>query len=365
MNSIAIDLPHHRYEVLVESGGLNQLGSLVQQVAPHTRAALLIDQGLPDQHIVSAQSSLQKSGYDLVIEPMPVGENHKNLDTVCATYERLLSGQLERHSPVIAMGGGIVGDTAGFIAATYLRGVPFIQCPTTLLAMVDASVGGKVGVNLPQGKNLVGSFYQPSLVIIDTDTLSTLPDRQMRCGLAECIKHGIIRDAELFTWTENHVDKILSRDRDILIELILRNVQIKASVVTADEKELGQRAHLNFGHTFAHAIEAAEKFDSPSSCHHGEAVALGMVAATRLSVVIGRCDPNILPRLTSLLARAGLPIQSPHLPPTKQLLELMRVDKKVAGGQLRLVLPTNLGQVDLVDAVDEQHIVDAWDGLRP
>ena len=163
----------------------------------------------------------------------------------------------------------------------------------------------------------------------------------------------------------NHVDKILSRDRDILVELILRNVQIKASVVIADEKELGQRAHLNFGHTFAHAIEAAEKFDSPSSYHHGEAVALGMVAATRLSVVIGRCDLNILQRLTSLLTRAGLPIQSPHLPPTRQLLELMRVDKKVAGGQLRLVLPTHLGQVDLVDAVDEQHIVDAWDGLRP
>ena len=252
MAIIEINLPHHRYEVRIEPGAIASLGKWAQEVAPHKYAALISDQAVADTHGAATAQSLSQAGYDVLTHTIPSGERQKNLETVRRLYDLLVDARFERKSPVIALGGGVVGDTAGFVASTYLRGVTFIQCPTTLLAMVDASVGGKVGVNLPQGKNLIGSFYQPNLVVADTNTLSTLPTRELKCGLAECVKHAVIRDAELFDWIDLHIQAILSQDPQTLVELVSRNVAIKAAVVMADEKETGERAHLNFGHTFAH-----------------------------------------------------------------------------------------------------------------
>jgi 3-dehydroquinate synthase len=304
---------------------------------------------------------LHAAGFDTQVAVVPAGEENKTLGTYRQLLEVLLENRLERGSPVIALGGGITGDVGGFVAATYLRGVPLIQSPTTLLAMVDASVGGKTGVNMPQGKNLVGSFYQPRLVAVDTDTLKTLPQRELRCGLAECIKHGMIRDAELFAWIEEQVDAIFALDPPTLVELVERNVRIKANVVSEDEKEAGVRAHLNFGHTFAHAIEATTGY---SAYHHGEAVSLGMIAATRFAVDAGRCEPAVYERLVRLLDRVGLPTSAPDLPPSVALVKAMASDKKVKAGRVRLILPERIGAVSIVAEDEMQPLIDAFDTLR-
>lgn len=361
MPHVDLTLPHHRYAIHIEPGLLADLGPRVRAAAAHDRAALLVDGSITDTYGPVAAQSLRNVGYDVLVIPMPVGESHKNLKTTASVYEQLVTARLERRSPVIALGGGVVGDTAGFVAATYLRGVPFVQCPTTLLAMVDASVGGKVGVNLPQGKNLVGAFYQPVVVAIDTDTLASLPPRELRCGLAECVKHAVIRDAALFDWLERHIEAILGLDRGVLVELVQRNVQIKATVVMADEKETGQRAHLNFGHTFAHAIESTQGY---GGYHHGEAVSLGMVAASRLAAALGLCDVHMSHRLTNLLDRIGLPVEAAELAPTRHLLAAMRVDKKVANNRIRLVLPLRIGEVTIRDDVEDDAVAAAWDSLR-
>ncbi|MEX2388371.1 MAG: 3-dehydroquinate synthase [Phycisphaeraceae bacterium] len=362
MPTVELTLPHHRYAVRIEPGALVRLGELVREVTPHQRAGLIVDEQIAASHGRVAARSLTAAGYDACVADMPVGEQHKTLGTVRSLYDVLLTHHLERKSPVIALGGGITGDTVGFAAATYLRGVPFVQCPTTLLAMVDASVGGKVGVNVPQGKNLIGAFHQPALVVIDPETLRTLPDRELRCGLAECVKHAVIRDASLFDWLEREQPAIAALDSATMTALVERNVRIKADVVMEDEKESGVRAHLNFGHTFAHAIEAATAY---GQYHHGEAVSLGMVAATRLAVDAGRCRSGVLDRLVTLLEKVGLPTAADDLPATAKLLEAMRLDKKVAAGRIRLVLPTQLGEVVIVDDVPDDAIAAAWETLRP
>jgi len=361
MPVVDLKLPHHAYQVRIEPGALSRLGDWTRQLADHDRAALLADQNIADPHGQIASASLSDSRYDLLVHFQQFGEQNKNLQTVNDLYQVLLDHRMERGSPVIALGGGITGDTAGFAAASYLRGVPLIQCPTTLLAMVDASVGGKVGVNLPAGKNLVGAFYQPRLVVIDIDTLKTLPGREIRCGLAECVKHAVIRDADLFDWIDQNLDDILALDSVACTELVERNVQIKARVVVADEKEAGQRAHLNFGHTFAHAIESQMGY---GHFQHGEAVSLGMVAATRLAVKLGRCDADLADRLKALLDRIGLPTSASELPATATLTESMQLDKKVSGGKLRLVLPDTLGSVFIESDVEAKAIGESWDSLR-
>lgn len=361
MATVELTLPHHRYDIRIEPGLLGRLGELVRAVAPHQQAAVIVDENIAQTHGPVATDAMTNAGYDVVSAKMPIGEQHKTLDTVRSLYDTLLNARMERKSPVVALGGGITGDTVGFVAATYLRGVPFIQCPTTLLAMVDASVGGKVGVNVPQGKNLIGAFYQPDLVAIDTDTLKTLPARELRCGLAECVKHGVIRDASLFDWIADNLPAIQNLDSAAMVELVERNVRIKAAVVIEDEKEAGVRAHLNFGHTFAHAIEAGTEY---GTYHHGEAVALGMVAAARLAADLGRCDRSVLDKLTQLLDAIGLPTSAADLPDTRKLIEIMRLDKKVADGKIRLVLPTRMGEVTVANDVDDTAIAAAWDTLR-
>jgi 3-dehydroquinate synthase len=272
------------------------------------------------------------------------GEKQKNLRNVQACYDRLAAHRLERNSFVVALGGGVVGDLAGFVAATYLRGIPFVQVPTTLLAQVDSSVGGKVGVNLRAGKNLVGAFHQPRLVLCDLNTLTSLPPRDYRAGLAEVIKYGIIWDARLFRELEREMPKLLKRDLTTLARVIARSCQIKATVVAKDEKEGGLRAILNFGHTIGHAIEAVSSY---GRFLHGEAISVGQVAAARLS-----CDQLELPahhvlRITQLFQAAGLPVKlAASVAVQHRLLEAMRLDKKVSGGNILFVLARKIGEVE-------------------
>ena len=359
MAIVQLRLPHHAYPIHIGTGLLDTLGELVAGISPRLVAAVIVDRNIQKTHGLRATKSLESIGFELVNRYLAPGEATKNLKTVLGLYNTLIDAKLERQSPVLAIGGGVVGDTAGFVAATYLRGLPLVQCPTTLLAMVDASIGGKVGVNLPAGKNLVGAFYQPKLVVADIDALMTLPQRELACGLAECVKHTVIADAALFAWLEQNLERVLALDPEVLVELVHRNVQIKAQIVMADEKEAGDRAHLNLGHTFAHAIEASQEY---GGYRHGEAVSLGMVAATHLAVSTGRCDAQVLDRLRNLLARIGLPTSSSQLAPTGQLLEAMKLDKKVEGGQCRLVLPERIGRVTVTNA-QPSVVSAAWEAL--
>ena len=365
MAVVDLKLPHHQYQIHIQPGLLVQLGALTMAVAKHERGTIIADESVQSLHLPTAMKSMEQAGYQQVLTcTMNAGEHNKNLTTMQKLYDDLLNARMERKSPIVALGGGVIGDTVGFVAASYLRGVPFIQCPTTLLSMVDASVGGKVGVNVPQGKNLIGAFYQPNAVVIDTDTLKTLPRRELICGLAECVKHGVIRDADLFDWLDANADGILALDPDTMVELVARNVQIKATVVMEDEKESGVRAHLNFGHTFAHAIEATQKYTDEGSHHHGEAVALGMVAATRLAVDAGMCYSSVLDRLIALQDKLGLPTSADNLADNEGLLKTMRLDKKVKDGAIRLVLPVKMGQVVVDNTHSDDEIRNAWNSLR-
>ncbi|MFI4861740.1 MAG: 3-dehydroquinate synthase [Phycisphaerales bacterium JB063] len=365
MPTVRLTLPQCVYDIVIEPGVLSRAGERVRAAAPHARAAVVADEAVASTYGRAVGASLEASGYDTAQCLMPARETHKTLETVASLLDTMLEHRMERRSPVVAVGGGITGDVAGYTAASLLRGVPFVQCPTTLLAMVDASVGGKTGVNTRQGKNLVGAFHQPAAVLIDPDTLATLPARELRGGLAECVKHGVIRDADLFDWITANVDGILGLDRATLVELVRRNVAIKAAVVQEDEKEQGVRAHLNFGHTFAHAIEATQdKADGADPYSHGEAVALGMVAATRLAVDAGRCDASVYDRLVALLERIGLPTSSDRLAADEALLGVMASDKKVRDGRVRLVLPDAMGAVSVVDDTPGDAVRSAWASVR-
>jgi 3-dehydroquinate synthase len=268
----------------------------------------------------------------------------------------MADAKIDRTSPVIALGGGVIGDLTGFVASTWMRGVPFVQCPTTIEADVDASVGGKTAINHPSGKNMIGAFYQPKFVLIDTSTLSTLSDRDFRAGLAESVKHAVIRDASFFDWHVEHVDTVLSYQPEALGALIERNVRIKADIVAQDERETtGIRALLNFGHTIGHAIESTmAKQGEP--WRHGEAVAAGMVAACEMSVVADLMTRSDADRVTSLLERMGLPVSAPLADQRASILGLMQLDKKVAQGKVRFVLADGIGSARLHDQVPAEWI---------
>ncbi len=362
MPTITLTLPHHRYDILVEPGALSKLGEHLRPLASNHKAGLVVDDSVA-AHGDLAQASLAQAGYGVTRSAYQASEENKNLSAVECILDDMLEARFERGSPLVSVGGGITGDVAGFAAAACLRGVPFVQCPTTLLAMVDASVGGKTGVNASQGKNLIGAFHQPVLVVCDISTLDTLPDRELRCGLAESVKHGVIRKPALFAWMEAHARQILHRDHTLLTELVARNVAIKAHVVEADEKEAGERAHLNFGHTFAHAIENVAGYTTDFK--HGEAVALGMVAATRLAVDAGRCEAPLLARLEKLLVALELPVRWPagKALPTEKLMAAMGSDKKVKDGQVRLILPDGMGRVSIVKDTPRAAVEQAWGAL--
>jgi 3-dehydroquinate synthase len=294
-----------------------------------------------------------QAGVRATLVTLPAGEAHKHLDTVRRLYDRFLDAELDRSGVVVALGGGVIGDMAGFADATYMRGVRFVQIPTTLLAMVDASVGGKTGVDLPQGKNLVGAFKQPELVIIDPDLLTTLPSEEFRNGLAEVIKHGIIADPELFAQLE-------SAGPSSLEALIARALRVKIGIVERDPFEAGERAHLNLGHTFAHAIERVSNYAIP----HGVAVGLGLIAAARLAAARGVCASELPARVERVVERLGLPTTLSGYAPAA-IVAAMRSDKKRKGGRLRFVLPRAIGDVGLYDDVPEEDVLAAVASLMP
>jgi 3-dehydroquinate synthase len=278
---------------------------------------------------------------------LPDGEQHKTLQTAGWVLDALVANKMNRDATVLALGGGVVGDIAGFAASCYQRGIGYVQMPTTLLAQVDSSVGGKTGVNHLGGKNLIGAFYQPQAVIADTDALTSLPDRELKSGLAEVIKHGVVWDPLLFSWLDKKIPQLLARDAEALSYAISRSCEIKATVVARDEREHNLRAILNFGHTFGHAIEAATSYEKYL---HGEAVALGMIMAADLSQRMGLIDASLKERLRDMLARTGLPTEAPAIGAAKAL-ELMRMDKKVLGGAMRLVLLEKLGRAIVTDKI--------------
>lgn len=337
MNTVSVNLPNHAYDIHIGSKLLAQAGGMVARLPLHRKIAIVADEAVAPKYAPVLMESLKASGFEPVLKTMPGGEKTKCLATVEPLLSWLANERIERTSALIALGGGVIGDLTGFLAGIYLRGIPFIQIPTTLLAMVDSSVGGKTGVDLPEGKNLVGVFHQPSLVLADMDTLQTLPEREIHAGMAEIIKTGIIADAALF----NAVAKGNPTD---LAPIIRRCVELKAQIVMEDERETsGRRALLNFGHTLGHAIENASGY---GSLLHGEAVAIGMRAAAHLSHRVAGLSQSEVECIESVLAANHLPLRAPGLS-WKKIGETMARDKKVQAGKNRWVLTPRIGQAIL------------------
>lgn len=339
-NRVRVQLADRGYDIVVGHRTLAGLGAALQSFAFSPKAALISNPTVFRLYGQAVEQSLTQAGFEVIRAEMQDGEPFKNLATVSALWDRLLAERLDRKSPVIALGGGVVGDVAGFVAATYMRGIPYVQIPTTLLAQVDSSVGGKTGIDHPEGKNLIGAFHQPSLVWIDTATLKTLGARELRCGLAEVVKYGVIADAGFFAFLEKNLEALLRQEPEPLGRVIRRCCEIKADVVAKDERESGLRAILNFGHTIGHAVEAQAGYQQ---LKHGEAVAIGMAAETRLAIALGLTERSTLTRIESLLTKIGLPSRIPRQDP-EALLHLMSVDKKAEVGAIRVVLPSRIGQ---------------------
>ena len=344
MRTVKVPLGNRSYNIVIGRGLLKGLGVACQKLKLGARCAVISDSNVARRFGKAAQQSLARAGFDALLIVVPAGETAKSLKTVQSCYDRLAQHHLERKSFIVAVGGGVVGDLAGFVAATYLRGIPFVQVPTTLLAQVDSSVGGKVGVNLQAGKNLVGAFHQPRLVLCDFDTLRTLPAREYRSGLAEIIKYGIIYDAALFQKLERDLPKLLKRDPKTLADVVARCCEIKAEVVGQDETDGGLRAILNFGHTIGHALEAISGY---GKYLHGEAIAIGQVAAAELSARLTGLPVADVGRIRVLFQRAGLPVAVKlDASARKRLLAAMKLDKKVSGGEIKFVLAGRIGKVE-------------------
>ncbi len=349
MQTLTVGLGDRSYPICIGAGLLEQ-PDLLAQAIPRKRAAIITNTTIAPLYLETFQKTLERINVIGIPVILQDGEEYKNSETLNSIYDSLLSNRCERSTPLIALGGGVIGDLTGYAAATYLRGVPFIQVPTTLLAQVDSSVGGKTGINHPLGKNMIGAFYQPRLVLADTDTRKTLPDNQLAAGIAEVIKYGLIRDLPFFEWLEQNVDRLLARDAGALQIAIERSCRNKAEVVAADERESGERALLNLGHTFGHAIEAGMGY---GTWLHGEAVAAGTVMAADLSQRLGWIGAQDASRIRDLFARAGLPVVAPELG-LDRYLKLMGLDKKVEGGRIRFVLLKEIGRAVLSSEVPEE-----------
>ena len=353
MHTLHVELGERRYPIRIGAGLLADADAFAD-IAFGRHVLLVSDSNVAPLYAERVLAMLPKN-CEVVLHTIPAGEAYKTLSSCAAVFAALANMQANRDALVIALGGGVVGDLAGFAAACWMRGVRYVQIPTTLLAMVDSSVGGKTAVDLPQGKNLVGAFHQPDAVIIDTDTLATLPARELSAGLAEVVKYGAIGDRALFGWIEKHADDLLARDPETLAEAVRRSCAHKANVVEKDETEQGARALLNFGHSFGHALEAEAGF---GTLLHGEAVAIGMLLAARLSSELGRAPLIDTARLAALLERLGLPVAIPDGLAPDSLLARMRLDKKNVSGQLRLVLWRGIGRAYLAKDVDAQRVLE-------
>ena len=342
-----VDLGERSYPIRIGRGWIGALGETLASSFQPCPCVLVSDSEVASIWGRPVLDSLRRAGYDAELCELPAGEDLKTLDTVGLIYDHVLRRGADRQSAVIALGGGVVGDIAGFAAATLLRGIAVVQIPTTLLAMVDSSVGGKTGVNHPAGKNLIGAFWQPTFVGIDLLLLATLPDDELRAGLAEVIKYGVIADAEMFKYIEENLDRALVRDGEVLAHLVQRSCEIKADVVARDEREGGVRAILNFGHTIGHAAEVLTNYNT---LRHGEAVAMGMVAATHMAQERSWIDAVDVDRIEALVSRTGLPVRLPKFSPD-EYWDAMRSDKKVRDGRPRFILPDAIGSVRLADDV--------------
>ncbi|HWG31437.1 MAG TPA: 3-dehydroquinate synthase [Steroidobacteraceae bacterium] len=346
METLRVELGDRSYPILIGQGLLGERALLEQ----HLRARDLLvvtNTVVAPLYLHTLEATLQPRR--AIVTVLPDGESHKTLDSVARILDVLVANRFGRDCAVVALGGGVVGDMAGFAAASYQRGVAFAQIPTTLLAQVDSSVGGKTGVNHPGGKNLIGAFHQPLVVVADTRTLATLPPRQLQAGLAEVIKYGLICDAGFFAWLEANLEPLLAGDATALAYVIRRSCEIKAEIVGRDERERGERALLNLGHTFGHAVESATGY---TEWLHGEAIGAGLVMAASMSRACGLLTAEELERVTRLVARAGLPTHVPNVKPDVAL-ELMRIDKKVQSGKIRLVLLRGIGSAFVTSDYDE------------
>ena len=341
MQTLKVDLGDRSYPIHVGAGILENIGNLLQQAGLRGTVAIITNPVVAQLYLDSVHNSLRRAGFQASPVLVPDGEEHKHIQSLSLIYDGLIRARLERDSCVVALGGGVVGDLAGMAAATYLRGIRYIQVPTTLLAQVDSSVGGKTGVNHAQGKNLIGAFYQPKLVLIDIAVLNSLPRREFVAGMAEVIKYGIIEDPSLFSLLEKNMERILELDPTLLTEIIAASCAIKARVVEADEREVDYRAVLNFGHTVGHALEAATEY---RRFLHGEAIGIGMVKASALSAARGFCESATLKRIAALVEKAGLPVEIPADVSLQDLVQAMEVDKKAAGGKIKFVMCTNIGK---------------------
>lgn len=349
---IHVNLGPRSYDIAIVHGA-GGVGDFARQRAPKSQLAFVVADSNVANHAQRVGAELSNAGFNNVVAVVPAGEETKSLDAASFLYDRLAELNADRRTLVVAVGGGVVGDLAGFVAATYNRGLPLLMVPTSLLAMVDSSVGGKVGINHERGKNLIGAFHQPAGVWIDTAMLATLPRREFLSGLAEVVKYGVILDAEFFAWLEQHADAILNHDAVAIRHIIARSCRLKADVVEQDEREeTGQRAALNYGHTFAHAFETISGY---GTWLHGEAVAAGMVCASRLAEHLNLIPADVTRRQIELLQRFQLPT-APNRWPMADMIAIMRRDKKAQGGQLRFVLPRRLGEVALFDNVPEAEV---------
>jgi 3-dehydroquinate synthase len=359
MRVVEVPLGNRSYLIKVGSGLLPRLGGECAALKLGQRCAVITDSRVEKRFAKPVLKSLAASGFEPVLVTVPAGEKSKRMAMVEECHDRLAAHRLERKSFIVALGGGVVGDLAGFVAATYLRGVPFVQVPTTLLAQVDSSVGGKTGVNLKAGKNLVGAFYQPRLVLCDLDTFDTLPRREYVSGLAEVFKYGIIYDAVLFAQLERNLPKLLHRDPATLCAVVARCCEIKAEVVGQDETESGLRAILNFGHTIGHAIENSSGY---GKYLHGEAISIGQVAAAKLSQKVLGLPSGDVVRIEKLFANAGLPVaHMANAAQCRKLFAAMRLDKKVSSGEITFVLAEKLGRVKFGCKVPAELIAQVLD----
>jgi 3-dehydroquinate synthase len=358
MEEIRVDLGERSYDIVIGSDMLAELAGRLKDFA-FSRIAVISNPTVYGLFGNVLSTSLKNAGFDAPVIIVPDGEEYKELLWAYYIYGELLKQKLDRASAVIALGGGVIGDISGFVASTYMRGVSFIQVPTTLLAQVDSSVGGKTGVNHPLGKNMIGTFYQPRVVWADVSTLRTLPQREFLAGIGEVIKYGVIRDETLFRFLEENRDKILSLDREAVERIVKRSCEIKAEVVSEDEREAGLRAILNYGHTMGHALETATGY---TKYLHGEAVAIGMYLEARLSSLLGIMEKREVERIRSLLSSYGLPSEMPSGVDTDRLLTAMQLDKKAVAGQLRFVLPEKTGAVRIQAITDTARIIEAIRG---
>jgi 3-dehydroquinate synthase len=355
-DTVRVELGERSYDILIGSRMLGDASARVARQLGMTHAVVITDDNVETPHAICVAESLSDADVSVDLIVVDAGETSKSVATAERVWQQLLEANTERQSVVVAVGGGVIGDLAGFVAATYARGLTFVQVPTTLLAQVDSSVGGKVAVNLPTAKNMIGAFWQPSAVIIDTHVLTSLPHREYLAGWGEVVKYGVIQDAEFFAYLEQHVSQILTRDDQTLRHVVARCCRLKAEVVHEDEREqTGRRAILNYGHTFAHALEAATGYQH---LLHGEAVAIGMLCASRLAESLQLVDQEFTARQRRLLAALGLPVEVPPAVDPQVLLQSMQQDKKVAHGRVRFVLPVSMGRVELFGDIDS-HLVRA------